>query len=161
MDSKQPTRKRSHINVPPRLHLGSWAELGQAAAVVRLKVFVQEQGIAATDEWDAADAEAVHAVLLSAQGDSLATGRLLPAQDGVGHVGRVAVLRAQRGKGLGVLVMQALEQAARKRGDQALELSAQCSVQGFYERLGYVAQGPVYDEVGIAHIRMAKPLRDS
>lgn len=151
-------RKRSHINIPPRLHLGSWAELGQAAALVRLKVFVQEQGIAATDEWDAADAGAVHVVLFSGLGDPLATGRLLPAQDSVGHIGRVAVLQPQRGQGLGVLVMRTLEQAARERGDRTVGLSAQCSVQAFYERLGYVAQGQTYQEVGLAHIHMVKDL---
>lgn len=161
MDSQQPARQRSHIHIPPRLHLGSWAELGQAAALVRLKVFVQEQGIAAADEWDAADAQALHAALFSAQGDPLATGRLLPAHGGVSHIGRVAVLASRRGSGLGLLVMRALEQAARDRGDRSIVLSAQCSVQGFYERLGYVAQGQVYEEVGLAHIRMTQDLRGS
>lgn len=159
MSSSQTARKRSHINIPPRLHVGTWPEMGQAAALVRLKVFVLEQGIDESEEWDAADSDALHAILLTAQGEPVATGRLLPAEDGVGHIGRVAVLQSQRGSGRGAMVMQALEQAARERGDQAIELSAQCSVQGFYERLGYVAQGDPYDEVGIAHIRMRKPLQ--
>lgn len=140
------------------LRIGDWNALGQDASAVRRAVFVQEQGIAAEDEWDAADAQCLHAVLSDELHQPVATGRLLPAEAGVAHIGRMAVLRHQRGKGWGARVLQALEHAARARGDQAIELSAQCSAQGFYARQGYVAQGLPYDEVGIAHVRMRKLL---
>ena len=51
-----------------------------------------------------------------------------------------------------------LEQAARARGDQRVVLSAQRSAEGFYQRLGYQPVGEPYDEVGIAHIGMARLL---
>ena len=55
-------------------------------------------------------------------------------------------------------MVDALEQAARARGDQRIVLSAQRSAEGFYHRLGYQPVGEPYDEVGIAHIGMARLL---
>jgi predicted GNAT family N-acyltransferase len=36
-------------------------------------------------------------------------------------------------------------------------LHAQTSVVPFYERLGYTAEGPVFDEAGIPHRKMSRP----
>lgn len=141
------------------LRVGDWATLGAAARAVRTPVFIDEQGIARSDEWDALDAGAVHAVLVNRLGLPVATGRLLRGDaPGVARVGRMAVLRLLRGAGLGEAVLAALEQAARARGDTELHLSAQRSAEGFYRRLGYAALGAPYEEVGIAHIAMRKRL---
>jgi predicted GNAT family N-acyltransferase len=143
------------------LAVGDWATLGEGARVVREAVFVQEQGIAREDEWDEADATAVHAVVTTAQGEPVATGRLLNAHDqgaGSARIGRMAVLGAWRGAGLGQWVVQALEQAARARGDQRVVLSAQRSAEGFYQRLGYTPYGEPFDEVGIPHLHMQRVL---
>ena len=136
------------------LRVGSWAELGDAAASVRTEVFVHEQGIAAELEWDDQDAVSVHVVLFSPQDTPVATARLLPSQAGVSLVGRVAVLASCRGQYAGVAVMKALMQEAHRRGDRALQLHSQQSAQGFYERLGFVVQGEPFDEVGIPHVTM-------
>lgn len=141
--------------------VGSWPELGQHARMVREAVFVREQGIAQEDEWDAADADALHVVAFNGLGQAVATGRLLPqddAGDAVAHVGRVAVRRPLRGAGHGQAVMAALEQVAAARGVRALQLNAQQSAAAFYRRLGYVAEGSPFDEVGIAHISMRKSI---
>ena len=74
------------------------------------------------------------------------------------RIGRMAVDRTLRGSGVGRQVIDALEQAARARGDQRIVLSAQRSAEGFYQRLGYQLVGEPYDEVGIAHIGMARLL---
>lgn len=143
-----------------RLAGGDWGSLGEAARAVREAVFVEEQGIAREDEWDAADAEAWHVVVRNRLDQPLATGRLLPAHDGVAHVGRMAVLRPLRGSGLGAQVLAGLEQQARQRGDRVIVLSAQRHAEDFYRRLGYQAEGEPYEEVGIAHIAMRKRLAD-
>lgn len=136
------------------LQVGSWSELGDDASAIRAAVFIEEQGIAREDEWDAADADAVHAVVRNHLGQPLATGRLLPAADGMAKVGRMAVHRVLRGTGLGQQVLQALVAAARQRGDAGVRLSAQRSAEGFYQRLGFVPVGEPYDEVGIPHVAM-------
>ncbi|MDO5624281.1 MAG: GNAT family N-acetyltransferase [Pseudomonadota bacterium] len=144
-----------------RVHTGDWATLGEAARALRTAVFIEEQGITREDEWDDADASAVHAVAFNPLGTPVATGRLLQeGLPGSGHarIGRMAVARPLRGSGLGRLIVQALQQAAHQRGDTHIVLSAQRSAEAFYQRLGYAAQGEPYEEVGIAHIDMRRAL---
>ena len=144
-----------------QVRLGDWAALGAEASAVRTAVFLEEQGIAREDEWNAADATAVHAVVANHLGMPVATGRLLregEAGSAVSRIGRMAVLQPLRGGGAGRQVMQALEQAARERGDREVILSAQRSAEGFYRRLGYTASGDTYLDVGIPHVDMRRPL---
>ena len=141
-----------------QLALGSWEEVGTDAASVREAVFVQEQGIDRADEWDAMDSDCEHAVLRNFLDMPVATGRLLPAVDGVSHIGRMAVLRAVRGAGLGEQVLQALLRRARQRGDRRVVLHAQRSAEAFYAQAGFVVEGEPFDEVGIPHVIMAMDL---
>ena len=137
---------------------GDWSVLGQAAATVRTEVFVKEQGISSEDEWDGADPTALHAVVCNHLGQALGTGRLLQDSPGVSRIGRMAVLQSVRGAGVGPAVMKALEHAARSRGDREVILGAQCSAEQFYRSLGYTRRGDPFDEVGIPHVYMARPL---
>ena len=140
---------------------GHWAALQLDASAVRTEVFVEEQGISREDEWDAADATAVHAVVRNPMGLPVATGRLLregAPDSGVARIGRMAVLQPLRGAGVGRQVIEALEQVARARGDHEMVLSAQRSAEGFYRRLGYVPYGEPYDDVSIPHIGMRRAL---
>jgi YbgC/YbaW family acyl-CoA thioester hydrolase len=137
---------------------GSWAQLGDAAQAIRTAVFVQEQQIPADLEWDAADAVAVHALACNRLRAPLATGRLLEHVPGVGKIGRMAVLPAWRGSGVGRQVLDALMQAARERGDREVLLHAQCSAEPFYQRAGFTSRGPRFDEAGIPHVEMTRSL---
>jgi len=140
---------------------GDWATLREAASAVRTAVFIEEQGIARADEWDEADASAVHTVVRNPLGQPLATGRLLregDADSGVSRIGRMAVLQPLRSAGVGRQVIHALEQAAHARGDREVVLSAQRSAEGFYRRLGYTPVGEPYMDVGIPHIGMRRAL---
>lgn len=129
-----------------RVVVGSWAELGQQAALVRKAVFVQEQSIPESEEWDDADEVSIHA--LAWVDDQLTgTGRLLPD----GKIGRMAVLRPWRGQGIGAQILCALMQVARDRGHTGLKLSSQQTACGFYSRFGFEPEGPPHHEVGIAH----------
>ncbi|MCC2634666.1 MAG: hypothetical protein K0S48_2552 [Ramlibacter sp.] len=141
-----------------RVKTGPWSELGADAGRIRTAVFVQEQRIPAELEWDEADATAVHAVAYNRLGQPVATGRLLPAADGVCMIGRMAVHQVLRGCGLGEQVLRALAAEAQRRGDRAIELHAQRTARAFYERLGFVARGQPYEEAGIPHVDMTSAL---
>ena len=125
---------------------------------MRQAVFVQEQGIDPALEWDPADAQCVHAVLCNHLGVAVATGRLLPSENGVAKIGRMAVLRRLRETGLGRQVLLALVAQAKGRGDREVLLNAQRSAEGFYQGLGFVALGEPFEEAGIAHVAMALKL---
>ena len=140
------------------LETGNWNTLKEKAQPVRTQVFVQEQGIDAKDEWDTADADAVHAVITNRFGHPLGTARLLEKSSGVAQIGRMAVVRVMRGSGLGGQLLNALVNIAKARGDKEVLLHAQTSAQAFYAREGFVPMGEPFDEVGIAHIEMRKVL---
>ena len=140
------------------LETGHWSTLKDKAQPVRTQVFVQEQGIDAKDEWDSADADAVHAVITNRFGHPLGTARLLKKSPGVAQIGRMAVVRVMRGSGLGGQLLNALVDIAKARGDKEVLLHAQTSAQAFYAREGFVPVGEPFDEVGIAHIEMRKVL---
>jgi predicted GNAT family N-acyltransferase len=126
------------------------------ATRVRIAVFVDEQGIAREDEIDEYDDIAVHCAGYL-DGEPVAAGRLV-VTDGAGKIGRMAVLKAHRGRGYGALVLHALERAGEAQVSE-FRLSAQLTARAFYERAGYEPVGDVYDEVGIPHIAMVRRTR--
>lgn len=142
------------------VQLGDWARQQVAARAVRTAVFVEEQGIPASEEWDADDASAVHAIVTNLSGLPLGTGRLILSgeapEDGPEHarIGRMAVLRSSRGVGLARLILSALIAEARLLGKTQLSLHAQVSAMPLYASAGFEPQGAVFDEVGIPHQRM-------
>jgi predicted GNAT family N-acyltransferase len=113
-------------------------------------VFVEEQGVPEHEEWDAADPTAIHVLAAASDREPVGTGRLEPC----GKIGRVAVRREWRGTGVGGEIMRYLVNQATELGFEAVYLHAQTAATGFYRRLGFRAEGPVFDEVGIPHVRM-------
>ena len=131
-------------------------ELAQCFAI-RREVFVDEQRVPLHEEMDAHDASSTHFLALL-DGEPVGTARLRTLSDGTPKAERVAVRAAHRKNGIGRALMTALEDAARKSGHPHLVLNAQVPVIAFYERLGYRAEGPVFDEAGIPHRAMRKKL---
>jgi predicted GNAT family N-acyltransferase len=136
-----------------RATAGDWPEV----AALRTRVFVEEQGVPAEVEQDALDATAVHVLARDRDGRVVATGRLL-VRDGRGVVGRMAVEASARGRGHGAAVLAELHRQAAALGSTEVELHAQLTARGFYERAGYTAVGGVYEEAGIAHVTMRRRL---
>ena len=125
---------------------------------MRRDVLVDELGIAHGLEQDAADDNAVHALVRNRMGQALATGRLVQEGPALARIARVAVNRTMRATGFGQVVMHALMQVASARGDTRVVLQSQCSAEGFYTRLGFMPIGEVYQEAGIPHVDLARPL---
>lgn len=128
------------------------------AAAIREEVFVREQGF--RDEFDSADAEALHLILYEG-GRAVGTLRLLIGSHGVFHIGRVAVRRDCRGRRLGSELMRLGLQKAAEMGAVRVELGAQQHAVPFYETLGFRPSGAPYDEQGCPHQPMARALSPS
>ncbi|WP_103334262.1 GNAT family N-acetyltransferase [Pseudotabrizicola formosa] len=117
---------------------------------LRRTVFIEEQGVSEADEVDDKDDEAIH-LLATVNGVPTGSARLLLSGD-TGKIGRVCVLASARGTGLGAALMQAaIAELRRQPGITRARLGAQTHALGFYERLGFLAVGPVYDDAGIPH----------
>ncbi|EJL41867.1 MULTISPECIES: GNAT family N-acetyltransferase [Brevibacillus] len=133
----------------------------QDALAVRKAVFIDEQEVPADleiDEHDQPASGTVHFVAYNEQ-QPVGASRLRPYEPGVGKIERVAVLKDERGTGLGRQIMIVMEEAAKELGFDSLKLNAQTHAQRFYEKLGYEPHGDVFDEAGIEHIAMVKALR--
>ncbi len=135
---------------------GSWTQLQPFAKPIREFVFIQEQNIPVADEWDAQDAISLHFVVYD-QAQPIATARLLQNHS----IGRVAVLKAYRGQGIGKLLMQAMIQQAKLEQRKFLKLSSQVHAVQFYAGLGFTVEGEAYLDCGIPHIDMLLKLDES
>jgi predicted GNAT family N-acyltransferase len=132
------------------LRPATWADDRAALQSVRRRVFIEEQGIPESEEWDDIDPVARHVLAFAKNRDAVGTGRLEPT----GKIGRVAVLAQYRGAGVGRRIMVHLVNHATESGFTKVYLHAQAAAAGFYARLGFRAEGPVFDECGIPHLRM-------
>jgi predicted GNAT family N-acyltransferase len=125
----------------------NWADHGAELLAVRRRVFVEEQGVPVELEHDAQDARALHLLALAETGAAVGTARMLDD----GHIGRMAVLPEWRGRGIGSRMLRTLVTLAADSARQRPFLHAQCSAIGFYARLGFQAEGPVFVDAGIDH----------
>ena len=130
-----------------RVRLADWEADEAGLRDVRTRVFVEEQSVSEAEEWDGLDPECLHAVAETDADGIVATGRLHPS----GKVGRMAVLAAWRGRGVGGLILQCLLEAAREQGLQSVYLHGQVPVLGFYRRFGFSAEGEEFEEAGMPH----------
>lgn len=131
-----------------------WSVDADALKAVRTEVFIEEQAIPESEEWDADDEGADHALARTPDGTPIATGRLTPD----GRIGRMAVVKAWRGHGVGAAILRHLIERAAARGMRRLKLSAQSYAIPFYARAGFVASGDEYIECDIPHRTMVLDL---
>ena len=136
-----------------RLELLSWEKARPHASPIRFTVFVEEQGVPREIELDEHDAHSIHAIAFDGS-EPVGTGRLLPD----GHIGRMAVLKAFRNRGVGALMLKGLIEQARQKGYPEVMLSAQVHAVRFYRAHGFVEEGDEYMEAGIRHQAMKRPL---
>lgn len=128
----------------------------RACLRLRWTVFVEEQGVRPSEEVDAHDQVAVHALALI-DGVPCGAARFIFASPGVAKIQRMAVIDEVRKRGVGQALLAFLEEEARRRGAVRLTLWAQTHARHFYERAGYTAEGPEFDDAGIPHLSMSKP----
>ena len=134
---------------------GNSAPLIDRAHAIRRAVFIEEQNVSEPEEWDDLDQEAVHFVGVDV-GEDVATGRMIVV-GGVAKLQRIAVLKHARGRNLGLDLIKTMMDVAVKDGDvRTFKLSAQTYAIPFYEQLGFVAYGDVYDDAGIPHRNMKR-----
>ena len=124
---------------------------------VRRTVFIVEQGVTEADEVDGLDWACRH-LLARIGGQPVGAARLRVIGD-VAQIQRVCVLSGFRGTGLGAAMVRALVAAAKATpGVRQVRLGAQTYAMGFYERLGFAAEGPEYVDAGIPHREMKMAL---
>lgn len=131
-----------------------WRDALPLARRVREKVFIEEQKVPRELEWDEWDERSDHALACDPGGNPIGTARLLPE----GRIGRMAVLKEWRQKGVGGALLLALLERARGRSMTRSVLHAQTQAAGFYRRFGFSERGEEFLEAGIPHVEMTLEL---
>jgi predicted GNAT family N-acyltransferase len=131
----------------------AWQAAQIDAFPVRKAVFIEEQGVPEALEIDEFDSRAIHALAYRDQ-QCVGTARLLVIDRHQAQIGRMAVLSLFRHQGIGGKILARLISLAKSQGIFTLVLHAQLTAIPFYEKHGFVAQGPDYDEAGIPHRNM-------
>ncbi|MTH77256.1 GNAT family N-acetyltransferase [Paracoccus aestuariivivens] len=125
---------------------------------IRREVFVIEQSVPEAEEWDNRDGEAIHLLARDDSGQAVGTARIL-FDGATGKIGRVAVRKSARGTGLGAaLIRAAMDELRTFPAITHAKLGAQTHAIGFYEKLGFAAYGPEYQDGGIPHRDMIREL---
>jgi predicted GNAT family N-acyltransferase len=139
---------------PFTIRILPWPDALPFSRPIRQEVFVEEQKVPRELEWDEWDARSDHAVAYDAQGRAIGTARLLPD----GRIGRMAVLKECRGRGIGAALLEAMLDRARERSMARATLHAQTRAAGFYRRFGFSERGGEFLEAGIPHVEMTLEL---
>ena len=136
------------------VRFANWQADGPALRAIRETVFIHEQHVPVELEWDEFDAVCLHILAVDSAGNPIGTARLLPD----GHIGRMAVLKEWRGRGVGGVLLQRLLEKAKKRHLRLAIVNAQTYAAGFYTRFGFRTVGEEFIDAGIPHVRMVLQL---
>ena len=136
---------------PPR----DAGELREALAL-RERVFCGEQGVSLEAERDGRDGEALQLVAVE-DGRVIGTCRVLFGA-ATAFLGRLAVERAERRRGVAAALLRESAARARLAGVTRISLHAQLDVRELYSGLGYVEHGEPFVQEGIDHVTMEKAL---
>ena len=148
----------SELSIHRALTESDWATVES----IRTRVFIEEQGCPADEEWDEFDAvggrySSCRHFLGELDGEAVATARWHPCEHGdnpAAKLGRFAVLSEFRGKGYGRAMIAHLIADARASGFPLLVLHAQTYLERLYAEFGFVRTGEDFEEAGIPHVKM-------
>lgn len=137
------------------INLVSWQNEIDNLRSIREIVFINEQNVPEEMEWDEFDTISKHVLALDNDRKPIGTARLLPD----GRIGRMAVLKEWRGKGVGSAMLKRLLQELMRQDVTQAILNAQTSVIQFYQKYGFQTEGEEFIEAGIPHIKMVLILK--
>ena len=128
----------------------SWQTHSSQLRAVREQVFMHEQQVPLELEWDGLDEAAQHLLALNGAGEAIGCARL----PGDGSIGRMAVLKPWRGKGVGSALLKKAVSLYRQQGIKNITLSAQMHAISFYEQAGFEVSSEPYWDANILHVDM-------
>ncbi len=126
----------------------TWQEDRHEISLVRREVFIVEQKIPESEEWDDADENSSHVLVFSEKRDVVGTVRI----EANGKIARLAVLAEYRGQGVGSAMLTRLVEEARQRDFSQVYLHAQTHALNFYKKFGFVSDEEIFSEGGIPHV---------
>ncbi len=132
----------------------SWQQQQQALATIRRQVFIEEQNVPESLEWDGEDNNAFHLLAVDHHSNPIGCVRMLKD----GHIGRMAVIKPWRQQGVGSCLLTQMIELAAKHAIKTIELDAQCHAISFYQRHGFTIASDEFLDAGIPHQKMTRSI---
>ncbi len=127
-------------------------QITESVKNIREQVFIREQQVPVDLEWDADDRRAIH-YCLAVDDKVVAIARTVAMGKNL-RLGRMAVVKPCRRLGYGSRLLDTVICDARRKNYQQIIIHAQCYIVEFYEKHGFRAVEPPFDEAGICHQKM-------
>ena len=133
-----------------QIQLITTSDMLQKAFDIRREVFVIEQMVSETEEYDQEDVS-THFIALY-DGLPVGTARYRTTPNGI-KLERFAILKPFRSMGVGSAILQyMLQELSAFEG--LIYLHAQLTAMGLYSKFGFEAIGEQFEEAGIQHFKM-------
>ena len=137
------------------IRIADWTCDAANLSLIRRSVFIDEQQVPEELEWDEWDSKCLHVIAMSNSNEPIGTARMLSN----GYVGRMAVIKQWRRKGVGSALLLKILSEMEKCNLNCATLNAQVAARKFYERFGFRKTGEEFMEAGIPHVKMILKLR--
>ena len=126
---------------------------------LRYKILLEPLGLKFLDSFRDKEANYLHIGCIENLDDKLVGGLVLaPIDNETIRMMQVAVDTVYQGEGIGKELVKYAEKCAKDAGYTRIIMHAMLSVVSFYEKMGYHAEGNIFDEQGITFLKMVKNL---
>lgn len=140
------------------IHWARGPEDLRGALQVREHVFIHEQRVPRAEEIDGRDQQAQHVVALEPRCQHVIGTLRLLIDANTAKVGRVAVERDWRCRGIAGRMLALALARAHERGCTHVRLAAQIAATSVYRRAGFTIESEPFQEAGIEHVWMGLQL---
>lgn len=127
---------------------------------LRYKILLEPLGLKFLDMHRGKEANYLHIGCIENLDDTLVGGLILaPLDNDTIRLMQVAVDTKYQGEGIGRELVKYAEKRALAAGYSKIIMHAMLSVVNFYEKMGYVQEGEIFEENGITFAKMVKELK--
>ena len=132
-----------------KVEIVKWIDEHESLKMIRQKVFIEEQNVTSQLEWDGMDEEAIHFLAFKNE-KAIGCARAFVIENYM-QLGRMAVLKAYRGEGVGTALIEKAITTAKLNQLSAIYISAQCQAIDFYKKFGFEITSDIYLDAEILH----------
>jgi len=135
-----------------KFKLYKWEDAKNILIPLRKSVFIREQLVPEEVEWDDWDNKANH-IVLTFHNSPIGCSRLIFI-DKILYLERMAIIKSKRNQGFGSKLVYEIIRIAKNKKIKEIRISAQIQAMSFYQKIGFIAQGEIFNDAGIKHIKM-------
>ena len=132
-----------------KVEIVKWIDAHESLSMIREKVFIEEQKVTSQLEWDGMDEEAIHFLAFKNE-KAIGCARAFVIENYM-QLGRMAVLKAYRGEGVGTALIEKVITTAKLNQLSAIYIIAQCQAIDFYKKFGFEITSDIYLDAEILH----------